>query len=447
MSRVLRMLRSRQNVFNLGRQVNGTIDAGTQSGVTRIQHVKFRRKLFKPWNIAGAALIYYGCYHIYTSAIWGPLEKYLDEEIASMSAEERRELEGGDKKGRKTAMDEDEDILSVTLPFTTRIVKQPPYKGDSAEWQAFVKISKDPQLRAKLEDHVCTTVKRLIEKTPILTARCGKEMRFHRKLLNIVYPSMPPPLVMRKVIVVDGISVSVADRPIDSWVHNRITRALYPTALAASLWAFSGALVKQNMEAAARCLGIEQSGLSGTKIDLAMEQVDRKLKEIANSKTFQSPGSPLNPETKPQTPANTEMPRDAASAPKTTSGGSSSGPSLPTPPTTSVDRPLPSDPSALDENRMISARDLYLIKVTQEHTSGPWQKFKQTFGLNWKPPPVSLPPKGSIAIVGLVSYEAPHAWITCEAQMWYDTKAQAFDTRSSRVRVQTIIPKKQSPRR
>lgn len=295
-------------------------------------------------------------------------------------------------------------------------------------------------------DHVCVTVKRLIEKTPMLTARCGKEMRLHRKLLNIVYPPMPPPKVMRSVIVVDGVSISVAERPIDSWVHNRITRALYPSALAASLWAFSGALVKQNMDAAARFLGLEQSGLSGANINLAMEQVDRKLKEIASSKTFTSPGPPLNPESKPQT-TDADMPRDAAPGPKATSGGPSmpSLPTLPTP-TASVDRPLPADPSALDE-KTISARDLYLVKATREHTSGPRQAFMQTFGLSWKPAPVSLPPTGSIAIVGLVSYEATNAWITCEASMWYDTKAQAFDTRSSRVRVQTIIPKKQSPRR
>ncbi|KAH7034567.1 uncharacterized protein B0I36DRAFT_346486 [Microdochium trichocladiopsis] len=434
MSRVLRMLRSRRNVFTLGRQVNGgAAEPVADPSVVRIQHVRFKRKVFRPWNVAGAGLMVFFCYHIYKGAIWGPLDKFLDDELASMSAEERRELAGVDKNGRKVK--NTEDILSIPLPFTTRMVKQPPYAGNSPEWKAFVKLSKDNELRAKIENDVCNVVQRLLQNSTFLTNRLGKEMRVSRKMLTFNYPNRPPSVFMRKNIVVDDATISITEKPVHPWVQTRIMQALWPSALAVSLWTFSGALVKQNMDSAARLLGIEQSGLSSSNVSLAVEQVDRKLKEIASSKTFSSPNFPPTPGSKPEGTANGGLPSNTSSASREKS----------TEPTTaSVDRPLPSDPSALSD-KMLSAKDLYLIKVTQEHTSGPWQKFKQSLGLHWKPKQTCLPQPGSIAITGLVSFEAPHAYITCEVKIWYNAVSKAYEMRSSTVRVKEIQPKRQVP--
>lgn len=90
----------------------------------------------------------YGCYSIYSKLVMGKLDDFLKDELASMTPEERRELV---KKSDKTDDEGADDIISIPLPFTTRVVKQPPYAGSSPEWKAFVALSKDTKLRVKME--------------------------------------------------------------------------------------------------------------------------------------------------------------------------------------------------------------------------------------------------------------------------------------------------------
>lgn len=267
--------------------------------------------------------------------------------------------------------------------------------------------------------------------------RLGKDLRVSRKMLSFNYPPRPPPVYMRMCFVVDDDSITVAERPIHPWVQTKIMQALWPSALAISLWTFSGALLQQNLNAAARLLGLETSGLSN--VTLSVEQVDRKLKEIvSNNKAFSSPNLPTMPSSKSETTST------SGSAPPGSPDTTTSREKTTEPTTNAVDRPLPSDPSTLSD-KALSARDLHVIKMTQEHTSGPWSKFKHSLVSRWRARQTCLPPPGSVAITGLISYEAAHAYVTCEVMIWYNAVSKQYEMRSSQVRIKEIMPKRQSP--
>jgi len=144
------MLRSRRNVFALGQKVVRATEPATELTTVRLQHVKFKRR-FRPWQIAGTGIAMYGCYSIYSKLVMGKLDDFLKDELASMTPEERKELVKKSDKTGHGAEEGADDIISIPLPFTTRAVKQPPYAGNSPEWKAFVALSRDTKLRAKME--------------------------------------------------------------------------------------------------------------------------------------------------------------------------------------------------------------------------------------------------------------------------------------------------------
>ena len=93
--------------------------------------------------------VYYACYRIYTSTVFGTLGDWLEEQEAQMTEKERKELE------------EEIEPFFIPLPFTTKQVEPLPYKGSDPEWQTFIKVSKNPSLIRELEctspDHLCTS--------------------------------------------------------------------------------------------------------------------------------------------------------------------------------------------------------------------------------------------------------------------------------------------------
>lgn len=47
--------------------------------------------------------------------------------------------------------DEDEPILFLPFPFTTKEVRQLPYKGSDPEWATFIAVNKDQQLQKDIK--------------------------------------------------------------------------------------------------------------------------------------------------------------------------------------------------------------------------------------------------------------------------------------------------------
>ena len=194
-----------------------------------------------------------------------------------------------------------------------------------------------------------------------------------------------------------------------------------------SLWSFTGALMKQNASAVARVLGQEQKDQPKANFQQTLDKIQQQLQRPQQKEDSKSP-SPL-----PPTNNSPVEPGSANNAPTAT--GTSTG----------VSSPLPTAPNQA-ASKQRSARDIYAVKMAQEHTSGPWQAFKQKLAQSWQPLR-DYPPRGSISVSGVVELDTPRARITLDAFAWWDPKTEKFDGRSLVLRFRSIRPKSQNPMR
>jgi hypothetical protein len=83
------------------------------------------------------------CYTIFVNVVFAPLDKLADELEADKS-----------KQGQQAADEEEEgdenSILFIPFPGTTKAVTPKPYKGSDPEWQEYIKISKDTELGKRI---------------------------------------------------------------------------------------------------------------------------------------------------------------------------------------------------------------------------------------------------------------------------------------------------------
>jgi hypothetical protein len=81
------------------------------------------------------AFAFYICYEIYDRVVLDKLGAWLDEEVENMTDEE---------------LEEELAPLFIALPFTTEMEEPKPYKGTDPEWQDFMKVAHDKELKAKI---------------------------------------------------------------------------------------------------------------------------------------------------------------------------------------------------------------------------------------------------------------------------------------------------------
>ncbi|KAI0599064.1 hypothetical protein F4775DRAFT_138241 [Biscogniauxia sp. FL1348] len=416
---MLRMLRSRPNVFSLGARVNGT--QGPSPQTIRIQQVRIRRRWFKPRNFFIAAAIYYGCYEVYSRFVFGTLGSWLDEQEAQLSENERKELD-----------EELSEPLFIPFPGFTKVVEPPPYRGSDPEWRTFIKINKDEARVKAIQNDLAELVRRTALAHPGIVHKYGKDLTVVKHWLDVNYPYKPPPTFVRKGLRFDDVGIWLAEQPVDSLVVFRLRRALWPSALTISLWSFSGALMKQNALRFAKIFGWEPKPEPAT-IQQTLDRLQQQLKK---------------PPSRPD-------PHPSASLPPANSGGADGSPvarssSSPTPPDAlgsgnSIGSVLPTVPTA-QPGKPKSAKDIYMVKMTQEHTSGPWQTFKTKLSQSWQPLK-DLPPRGSLNVSGLVELRSSRNLVTIDVIAWWDPKTETFDMKSMFLRIRGVRPKQQSPLR
>jgi hypothetical protein len=90
-------------------------------------------------------MVYYALSQIYMSVVLDPLLDWAEAEWDSLSEKEKQELED------QTDEEEDEPILFLPFPFTTKKTASPPYKGTDPEWQEFLKLNKDPKKQKEIK--------------------------------------------------------------------------------------------------------------------------------------------------------------------------------------------------------------------------------------------------------------------------------------------------------
>jgi hypothetical protein len=123
------------------KKIDPTLPVYFQRGATDGGRTRWRKLRYVVVSIA----VYYALWQIYMSIVLDPLLDWAENEWESMSEKERQELE-------QEAEDEEGDpLLFLPFPFTTKEVKQLPYKGSDPEWAAFVKVNKDPKLQRQMK--------------------------------------------------------------------------------------------------------------------------------------------------------------------------------------------------------------------------------------------------------------------------------------------------------
>ncbi|KAI5923924.1 hypothetical protein F4810DRAFT_666556 [Camillea tinctor] len=417
---MLRMFRSRPNVFSLGARVNGT--QGPQPQTVRIQRVKIRRRWFKPMNFVIAAGVYYGCYQIYSRFVFGTLGNWLDEQEAQMTEKERKELD-----------EEMSEPLFIPFPGTIRMVEPMPYRSTDPEWRTFIKLNRDRDRVRAIQGDLADFVRRTALAHPGIVHKVGKDIVVEKHWLDVNYPYKPPPTFVRKGIRVDDVGIWLAEHPVDSFLVFRLRRTLWPSALTISLWSFSGALMKQNAIHVAKAFGYEPKTEPIISVQQTLNKFHQQLKKPP-SRPEPHQSASLPPENSGAADGNS-VSRSASSpaTPDTLGSGSNIGSALPTVPAAEPGKPK-------------SAKDIYMVKMTQEHTSGPWETFKKKFYQSWQPPR-DFPPRGSINLTGLVELRSTRALITVDVNAWWDPKTESFHTRSLNLRLKHIRMRQQTPLR
>ncbi|KAI0137703.1 hypothetical protein F4776DRAFT_104870 [Hypoxylon sp. NC0597] len=426
---MLRLLRSRPNPFTLATRVHGSSTPAPQ--VIQVHRVKIRRRWFKPRNIIFAGCAYYFCYQIYKSSVFGTLSAWLDEQERQLTKDEREELE--------------EELLEpifIPLPLTTRLVASEPYKSTDPEWKAFIRVNKNRELVRNIQSGLAELVRKAAAQSPVLVQRCGGDMKLGKYWLDIQYPLRPPPTFVRKGLTLGDDGIYITEEPIDTTTALRIRRALWPSTLTLSLWSFSGALLKQNALKFAQLLGYEPNPAPNPSLQQAMEKVHQKLKNPKPEPDAKAPSSLPSAKTQAADGSST----DSASPVEKRSSNPSPAPGSSTAtPGSGVSSPVPIIPTA-EGGKPKSARDIYGIKTTREHTSEPWRAFTQKFVQTWRPIP-DLPPRGSIYVSGLVEITTSRALITVDVSAFWDPKTEKFDLKNANFRLRTLRMRTQTPMR
>jgi hypothetical protein len=221
------------------------------------------------------------------------------------------------------------------------------------------------------------------------------------------------------------------EQPVDSLAVFRTRQALWPSAMTLSLWSFTSALITQNVTNFAKLFGSEpKTDPMANNMQQTIERIQQQLKRQPGKSASDSSSLPSQDRSDEGSTTSSLSPVDKRSAGSTTTPetlGTGAG----------IGGTIPSVPSA---------KDMYMIRTAQEHTSGPWDKCKQKFAQTWKRAP-DYPPRGSIKVTGLVEINSPRAIITVDCFAWWDPQTKNYDTRTLKLQVRTIRPKQQAPLR
>ncbi|KAK8012873.1 hypothetical protein PG991_010248 [Apiospora marii] len=425
---MLGLFRSRPNILALGSRIS-KFKTGPEPQTIRLQRVKIRRRWFKPWHFLGACMAYYVAYNVYTRAVSGQIGKLLEQQIASMSPQERKQL-------KKDMEEDDSGPLTIPLPLTTKLVEPMPYRGTDPEWQMFIKVAKDKDLMESIRKSLAEMARTALQNHPQIKQRFGRNMSVRRHWLELHFPYRPPPTFERRDFGDEGIVL--ATETVDTTVALRLRNVLWPTAMTLSTWAFTTALFKQNLSSAAKYVGFEsQSREPSADVQATLDKIRRQLAK----------GQPKAPDAKEQSPLaspktqsvdGSETTSSSPMAPSSTSSGSTTTPD--------PSGPGPKAGTGATLGKPASAKDIYGIRQMSDHTSGPWETFKRKFGQTWRPAG-NLPPRGSIGVSGLVEVTCPTATMTVEIWAYWDPQAKKFDPKTIQMKLKPIRMRHQAPMR
>ncbi|KAI0431562.1 hypothetical protein F5Y09DRAFT_304428 [Xylaria sp. FL1042] len=412
---MLRLARLR-SILSLGARARFT--NSPQPEAIRIQRVKFRRKWPTATSIllttAATAALGFAYYMIVTRA----LIILIEEAELELTEEERQELE-----------EEAEEPIFIPFPGFTRLVEPLPYRSTDPEWRAFLRVNRNPELVASIRKSLAEMACRTVANTPQLVEHCGKSATISKYWLDVQYPPKPPPSFVRQGISFgDGNGIRWTTQPVDSLAVFWTRQALWPSALASSLWSFTNALVLRNVTTMARFFGYGSQDHHLANVQQAMEKI-QQLKNQPGKPDSVSPPLPSHGRTDEGSTASPLPSVEKRSTESTTTPETLR-------PRTDIDNAVPNVPSAR----------LYRARTTQGHTSHPWDKFKEKFMQKYQRPH-TYPPRGSIRVSGLVEIDTERAILTVDCIGWWDPQTEKYDSGTLILALRSIRPRRQNPLR
>lgn len=216
--------------------------------------------------------------------------------------------------------------------------------------------------------------------------------------------------------------LEIKTKKVDPRIKVMIDRVLMPYPLASASYAFFKAMVQQNVSTVAKYLGYPSGGKDINTSNPNPEDIEKTLKKF---RARQTAGG--------NTATNTSS--DNTSRPSTASE--------------SGDTPAPK--AGTNKYANYNAKDRPIAKENIPYhatlaASGPWAAFKETYKRTWKPLR-SLPPRGSLAVHGMVRLDSPKGQVFIDVFAWYHPKTDDFHDNSLTMNLRAITPFNQKPRR
>ncbi|KAK3392695.1 hypothetical protein B0H63DRAFT_106 [Podospora didyma] len=329
----------------------------------------------------------------------------------------------------------DQPALFLPLPLTTKKLEPQPYAGWSPEWKEFVRISRDKALQDRIRHGIAALVLKTTMASPGMTSRCGKDMKLRRYWMDLDFPYKAPPEYERSGILFtpDG-AIGIARVPVESLQAKLLERVLWPRPFALSFWAFGTALAKEKVNEVAKYFGFE-TGDSGSGITRGSPmagpapmptthnaQVQKALQQIRQQATK-----------RPEEVSDPSAMATAAEAAAAAAAAANAAPNASGRPGSSKSEKQPAEERFAGENWL---RSFY--------EGNPWKEFVKTYRKTWKPLKDD-PPRGCVAVSGLVEIETSKAYAVIDVFAWYNPKTNSYDERSMWMSLRRMQYKKQAP--
>ncbi|ROW04831.1 hypothetical protein VMCG_04805 [Cytospora schulzeri] len=411
---MLRQIASRRMASTwLPRRIAGAASSGQQVIVHRVK-LRSRRDWARKAAIYSITGIF--CYYTWVYVATLPL-KNLD-------------------LGNLPENDDDEEIepFFIPFPFTETQVQPLPYAGAEEEWQDFLKFNKDQAHRDKVKDDLSMLVKRAAENNPVTKkwGKNGKEFQLGPSWLIISFPERPPPEFVRAGIEISDEAISITTQKVDSRTKAMIDRILKPYPMASASYAFVKTFFKQSTSDVAKFFGYSSEGteISTSSPDPEIAKTLKRLeaRQIATGGAAASPSSAAT-----STASRTDP---GASSQKSESQQSEAGNE-----TKGAGQPFgEEDKMAPIKNAIPNYSDLV------EKGKGPWAAFASQYKRLWRPLKY-YPPRGCLAVHGMVSLDSPKGRVFIDVFAWYHPKTKEFHQDSVHMSLKAISPFSQKPRR
>lgn len=328
----------------------------------------------------------------------------------------------------------DETSTFIPLTWATKLPRAF-YKGSDPEWQEFRSIAQDRERQKRIQTQLVDIVYQQCLKHPILAHHLGKDAKVGKYWLDLSFPDGPPQEFVRSGIEVGEGFVAWSQQRVTPETQWRLARALWPRAMAESLWATGrvlGGLQWRRLREAIGWDGADGGGGGGVEAEKyrhAFETIakhqqaqQQQGKRVGGAQT--EPGSP---------PAGSGV----------ASGGSPSGPSTSTP--SQPPRPAPSSagsdpkrpwnlplpfPSSLSNSLSTTNPTTSTTTNSNSNPSQPPQStnlpiavhvFQSTLSKSWNPKQTE-PPRGTFVVQGLVEIHGARARLIMDVRSCFDPK-------------------------